>query len=141
MSYFQTMLDLNHLAVFVTAAAAMAIGMLWYSPALFGNMWMELVGMTKKDMAKEKANMPKTLAMGLLSNWVLAYIFASFIALSVSSAQEATVLAFWLWLGFQVTLQFGGVLWEKKPLNLFLINAAHQLVMLVVMSLILSSWV
>lgn len=140
MPYFQTMLELNHLAVFVAALASMIIGSLWYSPALFGNMWMELAGHSKKDMESSKKKMPLIMGMGLLNSWIMAYVLGAFIALSATGAQEAAMLAFWIWLGFQATLLFGNVLWDMKPVNLFLINAAYQLVTLVVMALILASW-
>ncbi len=141
MFYLEVMMGLNHPAVFVAALAAMAIGMLWYSPALFGTMWMELAGISKKDMEKSKKDLPKIMFMGLITMWVMAYVLGSLVGLSATGAQEAAVLAFWIWLGFQATIYFGGVLWEKQPLNLFFINAAHSLVMIVVMAIILASWV
>ena len=44
----------NYLAVLVAAIVSMVIGGLWYSPLLFGNVWMKLSGITQKDVEKAK---------------------------------------------------------------------------------------
>ena len=45
--------DISYLAVLVAAAAAMAIGFLWYGP-LFGNQWKKLMNFTDKGMKEMK---------------------------------------------------------------------------------------
>ena len=60
-------------------------------------------------------------------------VFTDFIA-------DAVLLAFWLWLGFFATTQLGMVMWEGKPVKLYIINTLHHLVSLVVMSAILAVW-
>ncbi|MBI3026774.1 DUF1761 domain-containing protein, partial [Candidatus Woesearchaeota archaeon] len=51
------------------------------------------------------------------------------------------VLGFWVWIGFLATTQIGMVLWEGKPIKLYIINTLHYLVVLAVMSAILAVWV
>jgi hypothetical protein len=43
---------INPWAVLVSAIAAMVIGFLWYSPILFANPWMRLMGIDTNDKAK-----------------------------------------------------------------------------------------
>ena len=43
---FDTMTDLNWLAVIVAALAYFAIGAVWYAPPAFGRAWMAAGGMT-----------------------------------------------------------------------------------------------
>ena len=43
---------INFWAVLVSAIATMVIGFLWYSPILFANPWMRLMGFDPNDKAK-----------------------------------------------------------------------------------------
>ena len=45
---------INYLAVLVSAIIGMIIGALWYSPLLFGKLWMKLSGMTEKQLNEAK---------------------------------------------------------------------------------------
>jgi len=47
-------IDLNYWAVLVSAVASMVIGALWYSPILFGNIWMNLMKIDPKNIDKMK---------------------------------------------------------------------------------------
>ena len=44
----------NYVAVVGAAVVSFIIGMLWYSPLLFGNAWMKAGGFSKKDINKAK---------------------------------------------------------------------------------------
>jgi len=134
--------DINYLAVLVSAAAGFVIGMLWYS-VLFGKAWMKLSGMDKKKIEKEKKKgMAKSYAAGFAVLVVMAFVLAHF----VDMAEATTVLGgaqagFWAWLGFVATVMLNKVLWEGKPFKLYLLDAAHYLVVLLAMGSILAVWV
>src|SRR3989338_4782125 len=49
-------------------------------------------------------------------------------------------LGFWLWLGIAAPLQLGMVLWEGKPVKLYLINTGHTLFNLVLVCAVLAVW-
>lgn len=138
-TYFATLGELNHLAVLVAGLAAMALGVAWYSPALFGKQWMAYHGFKKKDM--DGTNMAPYMIGGLMNQWITAYVLASFLALSATGAGDAAGIAFWLWLGFVGTTQFAGVLWEKKAPGLWVLDTSYRLASLVVMALIIGAWV
>jgi hypothetical protein len=53
---------------------------------------------------------------------------------------EGAQTGFWVWLGFQVTLIVQYVAFEGKSKNSALINAAYQLVGLMLMGAILAVW-
>ena len=38
-------IEINYLAVILATIAAVVVGFVWYSPALFGNQWAKLRGM------------------------------------------------------------------------------------------------
>ncbi len=134
---------INYLAVLVSAIAAMVIGGLWYSPILFGKLWMKLSNITKKQIEEaKKKGMSKSYIVMFIATLVMSYILAHFVDyVEATTVIEAIQLAFWVWLGFIVTVLISSVLWEGKPTKLFLLNIFHYLVTLGVMSIILTLWV
>ena len=48
--------------------------------------------------------------------------------------------AFWLWLGFIATTQLATVLFEQRPLGLYLINVSYQLAGCALAGGILAVW-
>jgi len=132
--------ELNYLAIFVAAALNMVIGALWYSPLLFGGIWMRAMHY-REDHLKNGPNMALLYAiafvMVLLTNYVLAHYIAYF---GAETASEGAESAFWPWLGFFVPVLIGSVLWERKSFKVFVINAAHYLVALLCSGMILAIW-
>lgn len=135
-------LAINYWAVLVSALASFVLGALWYSPLLFGKLWIKQSGFTQKDMEKaKKEGMALSYLLNFLATLVTAYVLAHFVELiGAFGYVEALVLGFWAWLGFVATIGLGGVLWEKKPVSLYAINMAYHLVSLMGMSLILTLW-
>jgi hypothetical protein len=65
-------MEINYLAVLVAALVSMVIGGLWYSPLLFGNIWMKLSGITQKDVEKaKKQGMMKSMGKRVNSGFFL----------------------------------------------------------------------
>ncbi len=132
----------NYVAVLVSSILAMVIGGFWYSPFLFGKMWMKLSGLTQKDMeACKKKGMAKYYLVQFIASLLTAFVLAMFLGLlSVTSIMGGLQVAFWVWLGFNATQMVGCVLWEGKPVKLYILNVAHQLVNLLVMGVVLAAW-
>ncbi len=133
---------INYVAVLVAAVAAIAVGSLWYSPLLFGRVWMDLMGFTKKDMeSAKKKGMHKIYALAFLGTLVMSYVLAHLVDyLGASTPSLGVQAAFWLWLGLVAPVLLGMVLWENKSWKLYAINATHWLVSIAVMASILSTW-
>ncbi len=134
---------INYLAVLISAIATMVIGALWYSPILFGKIWIELSGVTQKKIEEaKKKGMSKSYLFTFIGSLITAYVLAHFVDyLEATTASGGAQLAFWLWLGFIAPVNLGMVLWEGKPFKLFLLNTLHHLVSLIVIAIILSVWV
>jgi len=131
--------DVNLLPVLVAGVVAYAIGALWYSPVLFGNKWMALMGLKKESMPKE--GMGKSYAAGFVATLVMSYVLALFIlATEMAGWTGGAFVGFWVWLGFVATVTFGSILWENKPFSLFALNNGHYLVVFMVMGAILGGW-
>lgn len=134
---------INYWAVLVAGVAQFVIGMLWYSPAMFGNAWMKMVGITKSDIEKAKK---KGMAGEMIAGFVFGLVTASVLALilpvfGASDWQNTLQIVFWLWLGLMGAGSTGMVLWENRPKELWLLNNAYTFVIWYVMSLVLVYWV
>ena len=76
--------------------------------------------------------------VGLLASMVIAYVMDYFrIAWSVNDFAGAVELGFACWAGFVAPTMLGIVLWDQKPLRLYLINTLYWLVALVTIALVL----
>ncbi|HLD97300.1 MAG TPA: DUF1761 domain-containing protein [Candidatus Nanoarchaeia archaeon] len=135
--------SVNFLAVVVASIASMAIGFVWYSPFAFGKTWMKLMGKSAKDMeaGKKKSNMPLMMGVNFISTLVMAFVLALFMQFTgASTPVEGAWTAAWAWLGFVATVTLSSVLWEGKPVKLYILNAAHYLVGMLVMGAIIAAW-
>ncbi len=131
---------LNYAAILVAGLINMVIGSAWYSPLLFGNIWMK--GM-KIDKNKIKADKYMGLRYGVafLMGLLMIYILAHYVDyMEADTASEGAETAFWPWLGFIVPVMAGDILWNGKPFSVFAINAGHYLVALMMAGVILASW-
>lgn len=127
-------------SVIVAAIAAFAVGMVWYSPALFGKKWMKLMGVSEKDKSKMKDGMMGVMVKGFVVELIMAYVLAHVLAFSSSTTiMDAIQGAFWVWLGFVATTLYMGVIYEKKSFDWWWISAGHYLAGLIAMGIVLVS--
>ncbi|MDQ5890370.1 MAG: hypothetical protein QG604_244 [Candidatus Dependentiae bacterium] len=120
-------LPISLIALIAGIAAHMIIGMLWYSPLLFGNLWMSLNKIKAGSYKMHAGHIAGSVITGATTTIVLGHILKG---LSVTTCLAALEHSLLLWLGFIATEQFGSVLWEKKPLELYFIKVAHVAVTL-----------
>ena len=125
------------IAIILASVVSMAIGMLWYSPVLFGKQWMKGVGLTQEQVeeSKKKHGMGKTMSLAFIFTLITAFVISTAAGTSLSGG-DLYAAVFVLWLGFVVPVMANGSLWEGKPWSLFLINAGYQLVALMGMVLV-----
>ena len=129
--------NVSILGLIISVILNMGVGMLWYGP-IFGEMWMKLVGITKKDIEKAmKTGMQKTYALALFSAFIMSYVTGIMITnFGAETVFEGMLIGFVLWIGFIATTMFNRVLWENAPTKLYLIQISHFLVVLMLTSII-----
>jgi hypothetical protein len=137
-------MGLNVWAVLVCALATMFVGFVWYSPLLFANPWMKLMGYDPNDKAKiaemQKSAGP-TYALALIASLLSAAVLAKIITIStVQSPLYGMKVALAVWLGFVTTVQLTNALFSRQPARLYAINTGYQLVCYAVMGAILAVW-
>ena len=129
---------INFLAVVVAAIVRMIVGMIWYSPILFGPAFLKLAGCSPEEM---KARLPRAVVSDLVGSLIMAFILVH--AVHYAGAQTVlTGIAVGLlnWLGFIAVTHFALVVYEKRPFRLFVINNGYQAIALAIMGAILAIW-
>jgi hypothetical protein len=133
------MMDVNWLAILAAGIINMIVGSLWYSPLLFLKPWMATL--PKKDKENKNVNMGKIYGIMFVGALVMAYVMAMFTKVSnTTMIDTGALLGFWIWLGFVVPVQLGGVLFEERPWKWFAITAGYYLVVLILIGALLSVW-
>lgn len=134
------MTKINHLAVVVAAALYWLLGGLWY--ALFTTPFVRLMRWTPEDMARVQAEshareLAAAFAVSLLTAYVLAHFVRAFAARNVFDGLKT---GFWAFVGFVLTTNLSSVLFESRPLGLYLINNGYHLIGFLLMGALLASW-
>ena len=134
--------SINLWAVLLAAVSSMIVGSLWYMPGVFGKAWAKLSGATMDNKGKSAATMMWMYGSVFVASLITAYVLAhvTFLAhkfFNDSFMQDALGTAFWLWLGFTATRLYVHDTFEGRRKKLTLLNAAHELVTVLVMGLII----
>jgi hypothetical protein len=135
-------ISINYLAILACGVAHMILGALWYSPLLFGRVWLRLMDKSQEDI---KAMNPPA-ALGYALNFVFALVMAYVLVHILHAFEAETLLAglqggFWSWLGFVILSGLGSVMFEGRRFGLFAIYTFYMLVSLLVMGSILTVWI
>ena len=133
------MFEVSLVPVIVATVVAMLIGMAWYSQKVFGVVWAKEAGL---DPNTQDGNdgMGKQVLSGAIQNFVIIYILAHFLLLAEAyPGADAMLGAAWMAILVAAT-HVGAVIWERKSLTYFAINAGYLAVIIIVASLILTRW-
>lgn len=131
--------DVNLVSVLLAAMASMAVGFLWYG-ALFQKTWLKLMGKTEAEMKANSSSMGMMYGLSFVAAAVEAYVLSMFLGLAgATTPMEAVTTAFWAWLGFVATTMWLNYMYGGKSTNLYLLDTAHHLAAVVVMSVVLVS--
>lgn len=127
----------NLVAVLVSTLIYFFIGWLWYSPLMFGKIWMN----TLSEEAKAMKFNPLLMVCGLGASFVTAFILASISNFSNSTTiNDGLAVGFFSWLGFVAATMINNVLYEKRSFANYFINVGYYLVGFMAMGVILAIW-
>ncbi len=131
--------DLNWWAVLVAGILNMVVGAIWYAPAVFGKTWMKELGM--KPGAGMSSSMGKAYGITFVGALVMAYVTAMVVGFSgAATIADGLVVGFWLWLGYAVTIPLNDVVFGKKTTTLYMLNVFYYLIVLLLSSAMLATW-
>jgi hypothetical protein len=130
--------EINWLAVVAAALSMFIIGGLWYSPILFGRVWLRANGFT--DAQVKNFNKARAFAGAFFLALVMSANLALFLAdskttLSWGMAAGALAGIGWVAAGFAVVALF-----ENRSWSYILVNGGYQVMALVSMGAILGAW-
>jgi hypothetical protein len=132
---------MNWLAVLVAAVAYFMLGALWYSKALFGTKWAQLlkIDTSNPDLRKGMGGM-------MVSTFVLVLIVCFGLETLIVKVNFGQELSYGIKLGLLTGLAFAttavsiNYVYERKPTNLYLITNGYHVVGHVIAATILVLW-
>jgi hypothetical protein len=126
----------NWLAVVVGMVISMALGALWYGP-LFGNLWLRMIGKTADEIEGDPMDYVKTAVAAFVAMLFLNLVVVGFGTQSLVNGMVAGALAF---IGFGATTTFVYTTFEGPEERVWLLYAAYQLIVFVIMGGVFAVW-
>lgn len=147
-------ININVGAVMIAAVLGFLIGGIWYSKLLFGDAWMKLVGMTKKDVEKITTKQKTiTYLAYFIGTIIMAYVLEIILELTnIHTVKGGIQIAMIVWVGFIGSIGLGKLTSKKheqksffdtkknlinNSVKIYLIDNSYQIINLIVMSIIL----
>lgn|SRR5512144_1718206 len=129
------------LAIVVAAVAAFVLGALWYSPVLFGKIWVAASGLTPEKIEAMRASAPRAYAVSFLCNLVMAGALCVLLQrIGIVSWLTGAKLGGLVGVGFAATLGLTATMYSDRKLSAWAIVTAYQVAYLVLMGAILAAW-
>ena len=134
MTIQSAILALNPLAVFMALILHFVIGLIWYSPPLFGKVWLRFRVTDKKP---EK----KWVVAGLFAHVIYTFVLAVIIKLAhATTILEGLVIGLMVCVGFIGTLLTNDLMGGRLPFKLYLFKFGDELVSLCAAAILLAMW-
>ncbi|MEK6982478.1 MAG: DUF1761 domain-containing protein [Candidatus Micrarchaeota archaeon] len=131
---------INAISVIIGTVVSIVIGMIWYSPSVFGKQWMKELKMKESEVKKSDTGKTYFLmtVMSVVQTFVLAIVLEQF---RITGALYGALIGVLLWAGFIATTNFSSVLFEKRSSMTYTIFSVYQLVAMIAIgaSIVLSN--
>ena len=129
--------NINYIAVVAAALGSFLVGGVWYSPVLFGKLWMRETGLT--DEEQRRRNMALVFGTSFVLSLIIALNLAAFLAGPPNLIWGITAGAL-AGIGWVATAMGMTYLFEKRSMKLFLIDAGYHAVTFAMIGGILGVW-
>ena len=130
---------INIWGVVAATLSTLVIGSLWYTPKVFGTYWMRVARVDAAAAAKRGVvPIVVTVVVSFVTAWVLAG--AAWLAHAFyggSFLLDAVVTGLFLWAGFTAARVVTHDAFEGRPAGLTLLTVGHELVTVLVMSVVI----
>jgi hypothetical protein len=133
-------LDVNYLAVIAAAMLAFGFGALWYG-VLMAKPWMAAQGFTREQLEADTQSMGRTSGLTFLVYLFLALVMAMLVSLTnPADVNQGLWLGLMVWFGFMVPVNLTSVLYARKGMSLFVIDAVYQLIVALMVAAVVTAW-
>lgn len=129
---------LNWFAVIVAALSNFLIGGLWYSPLLFGKIWMKENNFSEDDL--KKGNMVKIFGFTFLFSILMAFNLGMFLNDANTTTSWGVIAGFLAGFGWVAMSIFTIGQFERKSTKYMLIHGGYVTISFIVMGLIIGLW-
>lgn len=126
---------IDYRAVFVIGLVAFSLSLAWYSPWLFGDIWLK-----SQDATIASSPMWKFFTAPLREIVTGAVLSFLIVRLKPPHWRSAFGLGLVLWFGFYVVQLTGAVIWDNDPWQLSAVHAGDWLMKTLFMTVALSAW-
>ncbi len=133
----QILAGVNWLAVVAATISAFILGAIWYSKTLFGNAWMQEVGLTEGSVGN--VNMGRTFGGTFVLQFLAAIALSAFLG-NASNWMEGLHTGLWIGIFWVATAYGVTYLFEQRSMRLWLINAGYYLVLYALMGTIIGAF-
>ena len=138
---FDSLNDVNWLAVIVGTLVYFALGGFWYSPAGFGKTWMRSIGMEQPPPGQRPnaSVYASPLIAGLVA--AIATVWLAH-ATGSSTVGEGALLGLVIGVGYMVTLASTTATFSQfpEPKTWFWVTASYNVVGMTILGIIVSAW-
>lgn len=129
--------EVSWIGIGLATISAMVVGFFWYSPGVFGTVWMKLAGL---DREKAKKGMLGPMVLSLLGSFVTAYVLSYFVFVwhgffGAGFFMDSVTCSFWLALGLAAPTLIIHNSFEQKPWKLTALAVGNRFVTLIVMGM------
>lgn len=129
---------INHFAVAVCAIVNLALGALWYSPALFYKSWLRENNLTGDDI--KKANTAKMYGLSFVFSLITSYNLAFFLGDDKTDLSWGLTAGFLTGFGFSALIFAVVALFEQRSWKYIFINGGYITMYYTIIGAILGAW-
>jgi hypothetical protein len=132
----------NPLAIILCIFLNMIIGALWYSPFLFGDLWLRLIQQAQnhqRDVSTQEAKTAMSLSV-IPASLLIVCLWLLLAFTGANSVVDAIFISSLLSLGVIGMSFVNLILFEERPVKLVLINVGYPFVVFNIAAVILVLW-
>ena len=143
----QPNIEISIVPIILVVITNTILGMLWYSPLMFGKQWAKELNMDLSQKVPATV-MIRGIVLSALGSILMTFVMQHDVQVWQPSSWNLTgdkpmyVYGFFAglfcWLGFQVSLLLNALAWEGISFKFFAINASHQFVSLQIAGMIVA---
>lgn len=131
-------ISVNIWAVLMAAVSAFLIGGAWYSPAIFGNVWMKAAELDEEEL--RETNMGRIFGLAFFFLLIMAFCLAMFLADPSLDLAGGAFYGFLAGFGWIFTALAVNSLYERRSWTYIFINGGYWVLVFTVMGLIIGAW-
>ena len=130
------------IAILIAGIVNLALGFLWYSPYLFQKRWLAAMGQNQGDIQAPPIQYFTNLILTFLSALVLGFflLIASIDfsnGFQLNGLIDGLIISILVWAGFVLTTNYSSVIFEKIPINAYIIYCSYQLVAFILLGILI----